>query len=103
MEEPTYRLFMVATVGMLAGTVFLLHHNSAKPEHRRGVYISALVCGIACISLSEDGSILGKEHIDIGLRYVDWVLTVDVRGVLAVTRKVPHIMRQSVTGELQQQ
>ena len=48
MEELTYRLFMVATVGMLAGTVFLLASSrEVKPEHRRGVYISALVCGIA--------------------------------------------------------
>ena len=44
MEELTYRLFMVATVGMLAGTVFLLASSrEVKPEHRRGVYISALI------------------------------------------------------------
>jgi hypothetical protein len=55
MEELTYRLFMVATVGMLAGTVFLLASSrEVKPEHRRGVYISAL---------SKDGCILGKWSI----------------------------------------
>ena len=48
MAELTYRLFMVATVGMLAGTVFLLASSrEVDPKHRRGVYISALVTGIA--------------------------------------------------------
>ena len=64
MEELTYRLFMVATVGMLAGTVFLLASSrEVKPEHRRGVYISALVCGYCMVSLSKDGCILGKWSI----------------------------------------
>ena len=48
MAELTYRLFMVGTVGMLAGTVFLLASSrEVDPKHRRGVYISALVTGIA--------------------------------------------------------
>ena len=48
MAELTYRLFMIATVGMLAGTVFLLASSrEVDPKHRRGVYISALVTGIA--------------------------------------------------------
>ena len=39
MAELTYRLFMVATVGMLAGTVFLLASSrEVDPKHRRGVY-----------------------------------------------------------------
>ena len=51
MAELTYRLFMVATVGMLAGTVFLLASSrEVDPKHRRGVYISALVTGIASVS-----------------------------------------------------
>ena len=37
MAELTYRLFMVATVGMLAGTVFLLASSrEVDPKHRRG-------------------------------------------------------------------
>ena len=52
MAELTYRLFMVATVGMLAGTVFLLASSrEVDPKHRRGVYISALVTGIAWFDL----------------------------------------------------
>jgi len=48
MAELTYRLFMVATVAMLAGTVFLLMSSrEVDPKFRRGVYISALVTGIA--------------------------------------------------------
>ena len=44
MAELTYRLFMVATVAMLAGTVFLLMSSrEVDPKFRRGVYISALV------------------------------------------------------------
>ena len=48
MAELTYRLFMVATVAMLAGTVFLLMSSrEVDPKFRRGVYNSALVTGIA--------------------------------------------------------
>ena len=40
MAELTYRLFMVATVAMLAGTVFLLMSSrEVDPKFRRGVYI----------------------------------------------------------------
>ena len=40
MAELTYRLFMVATVGMLAGTVFLLASSrEVDPKHRRGLYL----------------------------------------------------------------
>ena len=76
MEELTYRLFMVATVGMLAGTVFLLASSrEVKPEHRRGVYISALVCGIAWYHYQKMGASWESGAYDTGLRYVDWVLT----------------------------
>ena len=90
MEELTYRLFMVATVGMLAGTVFLLASSrEVKPEHRRGVYISALVCGIAWYHYQKMGASWESGAYDTGLRYVDWVLTVPLMfvEVLAVTRK----------------
>ena len=53
MAELTYRLFMVGTVGMLAGTVFLLASSrEVDPRHRKGVYISALVTGIAWYPVS---------------------------------------------------
>ena len=90
MEELTYRLFMVATVGMLAGTVFLLASSrEVKPEHRRGVYISALVCGIAWYHYQKMSASWDNNMYDTGLRYVDWVLTVPLMfvEVLAVTRK----------------
>ena len=48
MEELTYRLFMIGTVGMLAATVYLLMASrEVDPKYRKGVYISALVTGIA--------------------------------------------------------
>ena len=48
MEELTYRLFMVGTVGMLAATVYILMASrEVDAKYRRGVYISALVTGIA--------------------------------------------------------
>ena len=88
MAELTYRLFMVATVGMLAGTVFLLASSrEVDPKHRRGVYISALVTGIAWYHYQKmTGSWLGGDY-DTGLRYVDWILTVPLMfvEVLAVT------------------
>ncbi len=90
MEELTSRLFMVATVGMLAGTVFLLASSrEVKPEHRRGVYISALVCGIAWYHYQKMSASWDQGVYDTGLRYVDWVLTVPLMfvEVLAVTRK----------------
>ncbi|MDA9705724.1 bacteriorhodopsin-like [Acidimicrobiaceae bacterium] len=90
MEELTSRLFMVATVGMLAGTVFLLASSrEVKPEHRRGVYISALVCGIAWYHYQKMSASWDDQMYDTGLRYVDWVLTVPLMfvEVLAVTRK----------------
>ena len=88
MAELTYRLFMVATVGMLAGTVFLLASSrEVDPKHRRGVYISALVTGIAWYHYNKmTGSWAGGDF-DTGLRYVDWILTVPLMfvEVLAVT------------------
>ena len=88
MAELTYRLFMVATVGMLAGTVFLLASSrEVDPKHRRGVYISALVTGIAWYHYNKmTGSWAGGDY-DTGLRYVDWILTVPLMfvEVLAVT------------------
>jgi bacteriorhodopsin len=82
---------MVATVAMLAGTAYLLMSSrEVDPKFRKGVYISALVTGIACyhyqkmtVSFAED------EVFDTGLRYVDWVLTVPLMfvEVLAITSK----------------
>ena len=46
MTELTYRLFMVAEVGMLAGTVLLASSREVDPKWRKGVYVSA-VAGIA--------------------------------------------------------
>ena len=88
MAELTYRLFMVGTVGMLAGTVFLLASSrEVDPRHRKGVYISALVTGIAWYHYNKmTGSWAGGDF-DTGLRYVDWILTVPLMfvEVLAVT------------------
>ena len=91
MADLTYRLFMVATVAMLAGTAYLLMSSrEVDPKFRKGVYISALVTGIAwyhyqkmTVSFAED------EVFDTGLRYVDWVLTVPLMfvEVLAITSK----------------
>ena len=91
MADLTYRLFMVATVAMLAGTAYLLMSSrEVDPKFRKGVYISALVTGIAwyhyqkmTVSFNED------EVFDTGLRYVDWVLTVPLMfvEVLAITSK----------------
>ena len=90
MAELTYRLFMVATVGMLAGTVFLLASSrEVDPKHRRGVYSSALVTGIAWYHYNKmTGSWAADPgNFDTGLRYVDWILTVPLMfvEVLAVT------------------
>ena len=87
MAELTYRLFMVGTVGMLAGTVFLLASSrEVDPKHRKGVYISALVTGIAWYHYQKMTASWGVDY-DTGLRYVDWVLTVPLMfvEVLAVT------------------
>ena len=60
MAELTYRLFMIATVGMLAGTVFLLASSrEVDPKHRRGVYISALVTGNSLVSLQQNDWLMG--------------------------------------------
>ena len=48
MEDLTYRLFMVGTVGMLAATVYLLMASrEVDAKYRRGVYISDILTGIA--------------------------------------------------------
>ena len=88
MAELTYRLFMVGTVGMLAGTVFLLASSrEVDPKHRKGVYISALVTGIAWYHYNKMTGSWDSGSYDTGLRYVDWVLTVPLMfvEVLAVT------------------
>ncbi len=90
MYELTLRLFMVATVGMLAGTVYLLASSrEVDPKHRRGVYISALVTGIAWYHYQKMTGSWESEMYDTGLRYVDWILTVPLMfvEVLAVTSK----------------
>ena len=43
MAELTYRLFMVATVGMLAGTVFLLASSREVDPNTEEEYISPLL------------------------------------------------------------
>jgi hypothetical protein len=82
MAELTYRLFMIATVGMLAGTVFLLASSrEVDPKHRRGVYISALVTGIAWYHYNKmTGSWAGGEF-DTGLKIcrLDPNSTINVR------------------------
>ena len=90
MVELTYRLFMVATVAMLAGTVFLLMSSrEVDPKFRRGVYISALVTGIAWYHYQKMTVSFASGDFDTPLRYVDWVLTVPLMfvEVLAVTSK----------------
>lgn len=90
MAELTYRLFMVATAGMLAGTVFLLMSSrEVDPKFRRGVYISALVTGIAWYHYQKMTVSFASGDFDTPLRYVDWVLTVPLMfvEVLAVTSK----------------
>ena len=90
MAELTYRLFMVATVAMLAGTVFLLMSSrEVDPKFRRGVYISALVTGIAWYHYQKMTVSFASGDFDTPLRYVDWVLTVPLMfvEVLAVTSK----------------
>ncbi|MDA9590179.1 MAG: bacteriorhodopsin [Candidatus Actinomarina sp.] len=90
MAELTYRLFMVATAGMLAGTVYLLMSSrEVDPKFRRGVYISALVTGIAWYHYQKMTVSFASGDFDTPLRYVDWVLTVPLMfvEVLAVTSK----------------
>ena len=90
MAELTYRLFMVATVAMLAGTVFLLMSSrEVDPKFRRGVYISALVTGIAWYHNQKMTVSFASGDFDTPVRYVDWVLTVPLMfvEVLAVTSK----------------
>ena len=90
MAEITYRLFMVATAGMLAGTVFLLMSSrEVDPKFRRGVYISALVTGIAWYHYQKMTVSFASGDFDTPLRYVDWVLTVPLMfvEVLSVTSK----------------
>ena len=90
MAELTYRLFMVATVAMLAGTVYLLMSSrEVDPKFRRGVYISALVTGIAWYHYQKMTVSFASGDFDTPLRYVDWVLTVPLMfvEVLAVTSK----------------
>ena len=90
MEELTYRLFMVGTVGMLAATVYLLMASrEVDAKYRRGVYISALVTGIAYYHYNKMTAsyALNPSEFDTGLRYVDWVLTVPLMFVeiIAIT------------------
>ena len=90
MEELTYRLFMVGTVGMLAATVYLLMASrEVDAKYRRGVYISALVTGIAYYHYNKMTAsyALNPGEFDTGLRYVDWVLTVPLMFVeiIAIT------------------
>ena len=90
MAELTYRLFMVATAGMLAGTVYLLMSSrEVDPKFRRGVYISALVTGIAWYHYQKMTVSFASGDFDTPLRYVDWVLTVPLMfvEVLSVTSK----------------
>ena len=90
MAELTYRLFMVATAGMLAGTVLLLMSSrEVDPKFRRGVYISALVTGIAWYHYQKMTVSFASGDFDTPLRYVDWVLTVPLMfvEVLSVTSK----------------
>jgi len=88
MAELTYRLFMVATVGMLAGTVFLLMSSrEVDPKWRRGVYVSAIVTGIAWYHYQKMTVSFASGDFDTPLRYVDWILTVPLMlvEVIAVT------------------
>ena len=90
MEELTYRLFMVGTVGMLAATVYILMASrEVDAKYRRGVYISALVTGIAYYHYNKMTAsyALNPSEFDTGLRYVDWVLTVPLMFVeiIAIT------------------
>jgi len=88
MVELTYRLFMVATVGMLAGTVFLLMSSrEVDPKWRRGVYVSAIVTGIAWYHYQKMTVSFASGDFDTPLRYVDWILTVPLMlvEVIAVT------------------
>ena len=90
MEELTYRLFMIGTVGMLAATVYLLMASrEVAPKYRKGVYISALVTGIAYYHYNKmtESYALSPSEFDTGLRYVDWVLTVPLMfiEIIAIT------------------
>ena len=88
MTELTYRLFMVAEVGMLAGTVFLLASSrEVDPKWRKGVYVSAVVTGIAWYHYQKMTVSFASGDFDTPLRYVDWVLTVPLMlvEVIAVT------------------
>ncbi|MDA2970278.1 MAG: bacteriorhodopsin [Actinomycetota bacterium] len=88
MAELTYRLFMVATVAMLAGTVFLLMSSrEVDPKWRRGVYVSAIVTGIAWYHYQKMTVSFASGDFDTPLRYVDWILTVPLMlvEVIAVT------------------
>ena len=68
----SYRLFMVAEVGMLAGTVFLLASSrEVDPKWRKGVYVSAVITGTLGITAKDD---VYQGYTPV--RYVDWVLTV---------------------------
>ena len=90
MEELTYRLFMVGTVAMLAATVYLLMASrEVDPKYRNGVYVSALVTGIAYYHYNKMTAsyALNPGEFDTGLRYVDWILTVPLMFVeiIAIT------------------
>ena len=81
---------MVGTVGMLAATVYLLMASrEVDAKYRRGVYISALVTGIAYYHYNKMTAsyALNPGEFDTGLRYVDWVLTVPLMFVeiIAIT------------------
>ena len=81
MEDLTYRLFMVGTVGMLAATVYLLMASrEVDAKYRRGVYISALVTGIAYYHYNKMTAsyALNPGEFDTGLRYVDWGINCSV-------------------------
>ena len=88
MTELTYRLFMVAEVAMLAGTVFLLMASrEVDAKWRKGVYVSAVVTGIAWYHYQKMTVSFASGDFDTPLRYVDWVLTVPLMlvEVIAVT------------------
>ncbi len=88
MTELTYRLFMVAEVGMLAGTVFLLMASrEVDAKWRKGVYVSAIVTGIAWYHYQKMTVSFASGDFDTPLRYVDWILTVPLMlvEVIAVT------------------
>ena len=88
MTELTYRLFMVAEVAMLAGTVFLLMASrEVDAKWRKGVYVSAVVTGIAWYHYQKMTVSFASGDFDAPLLYVDWVLTVPLMlvEVIAVT------------------